>query len=221
MHHGICRRPSLITGSAVGAVRGFASCQPISARVGVFVRFDESSGMTLYALTGTPGTGKSSVSEELRRRGYDVLDGKSFIVENGLRGGYDAERDTYEVDLDELNDALEEFRSKDWPVVFDSHLSHFMDSSGIIVLRCSPPVLAERLRVRGYSEAKVRENVQAEILDEILCEAVETDIPVGEIDCTAVSVAGAADMAEKIISGNVSDYPPGSTDWSSEMDAWF
>ena len=37
--------------------------------------------MTLYALTGTPGTGKSSVSEALRTRGYDVVDGKRFIIE--------------------------------------------------------------------------------------------------------------------------------------------
>ncbi len=178
-------------------------------------------GMTLYALTGTPGTGKSTLSEELRRRGYEVVDGTAFIAENGLRGEYDEERDTYEVDLDDLNDALEAFRSKDAPVVFDSHLSHFMDSSGIIVLSCSPKALAERLRARGYSEAKVRENVQAEILDEILCEATETDIPVGEIDCTSVSVAEAADIAEKIISGNASDYPPGGVDWSSEMESWF
>ena len=177
--------------------------------------------MTLYALTGTPGTGKSSVLEELRRRGYEVVDGTVFIADNGLRGEYDEERDTYEVDLDDLNDALEEFRSKETPVVFDSHLSHFMDSSGIIVLRCSPSVLAERLRARGYSEPKVRENVQAEILDEILCEASETDIPVGEIDCTSISIAEAADIAEKIISGHASDYPLGSTDWSPEMESWF
>ena len=67
--------------------------------------------MTLYALTGTPGTGKSSVSEELRTRGYDVVDGKRFIIEHGLMGELDEERDTHEVDLDLLNDALEPFRA--------------------------------------------------------------------------------------------------------------
>ncbi len=177
--------------------------------------------MVLFALTGTPGTGKSTLSAELRLRGHDVVDGKGFIRENGLLGEYDEERDTYEVDLDALNDALAPFRDDPEVHLLDSHLSHFMDSSGIIVLRCSPSVLADRLRARGYSESKVRENVQAEILDEILCEATETDIPVGEIDCTSITVGEAADAAEKIISGRASDYPPGGTDWTREMDAWF
>lgn len=178
-------------------------------------------GMVLFALTGTPGTGKSTLSAELRLRGYDAVDGKAFIKEHGLLGEYDEERDTYEVDLDALNDALDPLRDAEHPVVLDSHLSHFMDSRGIIVLRCSPSVLAERLRARGYSEDKVRENVQAEILDEILCEASESDIPIGEIDCTSATVREVADIAEKIISGHAPDYPPGGTDWSSEMDKWF
>lgn len=177
--------------------------------------------MVLFALTGTPGAGKTTLSAELRLRGYEVVDGKAFIKDQGLLGEYDAERDTYEVDLDALNDSLDPYRDAEHPVVLDSHLSHFMDSRGIIVLRCAPEVLAGRLRSRGYSEEKVRENVQAEILDEILCEASETDIPVGEIDCTSLSVAEAADIAEKIIGGHAQDYQPGGTDWSSEMDKWF
>ena len=177
--------------------------------------------MTLYAITGTPGCGKSTLSEELRRRGHEVVDGKAFIRDHGLLGEYDAERDTYEVDLDALNDALEEYRASDRTVILDSHLSHFMDLWGIVLLRCSPKVLAARLRARGYPESKVRENVQAEILDEILVEASESDIPIGEIDCSEISVQEAADIAEKIISGDSADYPPGSVDWSSEMDEWF
>lgn len=177
--------------------------------------------MTLYALTGTPGAGKSTLSEELRKRGHDVVDGKEFIKSNGLLGEYDEERDTFEVDLDDLNDALEGFRQSPDVVILDSHLSHFMDSSGIIVIRCSPDVLATRLNERGYSDAKVRENVQAEILDEILCEASETDIPIAELDSSNISVSELADMAEKVICGNWEDYLPGGVDWSQEMDRWF
>ena len=177
--------------------------------------------MTLYALTGTPGTGKSSVSEELRSRGYEVVDGKRFIIEQGLMGELDEARDTHEVDLDLLNDALEPFRSSGDLVVLDSHLSHFMDSHGIIVLRCAPDVLANRLEARGYGPDKVRENVQAEVLDVILCEATESDIPVFEVDCTSCSVSESADAVEQIVKGDGADYLPGKTDWSAEMDRWF
>ena len=149
------------------------------------------------------------------------MDGKQFIIDHGLMGELDAARDTHEVDLDDLNDALEPFRQSEGTVVFDSHLSHFMDSHGIIVFRCAPDVLAERLRARGYSEAKVRENVQAEVMDVILCEATDSDIPVYEIDCTSCSVGESADAVVQILKGDVQDYLPGKTDWSSEMEKWF
>ena len=177
--------------------------------------------MTLYALTGTPGTGKTSLSEELRRRGYRVIDGREHIIANGLLGDLDAERDTHEVDLDRLNDSLQGYRDSPDLYVIDSHLSHFMDCSGIIVLRCHPDILAERLRARGYGEGKVAENVQAEVLDVILCEAAGSDIPVWEIDCSRGGAAVSADSAEEILIGDTDNYAPGKTDWSQEMDKWF
>ena len=51
--------------------------------------------MTLYALTGTPGSGKTTVGAELRARGYDAIDGKQYIIDNGLLGELDEERDTH------------------------------------------------------------------------------------------------------------------------------
>lgn len=175
----------------------------------------------LVAVTGTPGTGKSSLSAELRRRGHEVVDADEHIRKNGLLGEWDALRDTYEVDVGGLNDSLEQYRGKGGTVFLDSHLSHHCDCSAIIVLRCEPKVLAGRLRARGYPEAKVRENVQAECLDVILCEAADTGIPVAEIDCTAGSPAEAADLVERIIKGGTAISPPGGIDWSPEMGEWF
>jgi adenylate kinase len=177
--------------------------------------------MTLYAITGTPGTGKTSVAGELRSRGYEVIDLSAHIRSNGLLGELDADRDTHEVDLDALNDSLEEFRQKEGLVLMEGHLSHFMDCSGIIVLRCRPGVLAERLEARGYSREKVLENVQSEVLDVILCEATDSDIPVFEVDCTEGDASTSADSIEKILKGKSDDYLPGKTDWSEEMDRWF
>lgn len=177
--------------------------------------------MTLFAITGTPGTGKTSVSEELRSRGYSVIDMNVHIREHGLLGELDALRDTHEVDLDDLNDSLQGYRDSDDLYLMDSHLSHFMDCSGIIVLRCRPEVLAARLEARGYGCAKVLENVQSEVLDVILCEAIESDIPVYEIDCSEGSASVSADSVEKILKGETTDYMPGKTDWSGEMDRWF
>ena len=46
------------------------------------------------AITGTPGTGKTSVSSVLRDRGYDVLDMTQYIKDHDLREEYDSDRDT-------------------------------------------------------------------------------------------------------------------------------
>lgn len=178
--------------------------------------------MPLYAITGTPGTGKTAVSEELRNRGYEVIDMNEHIRKHGLLGALDQKRHTYEVELEALNDSLEEYRHDESRIVLmDSHLSHLMDCRAIIVLRCNPNVLAERLRARGYDEDKVRENVQSEILDVILCEATDSDIPVYEVDCTTCGVSASADAVSEIVKGNGGDYPPGKADWSLEMDKWF
>ncbi len=177
--------------------------------------------MTLIAITGTPGTGKTSVSAELRSRGYDVIDMNDHIRAHGLLGELDKDRDTHEVDLDALNDSLQRYRDDDELHLMDSHLSHLMDSSGIIVLRCNPDILSERLKKRGYSCAKILENVQAEVLDVILCESTDSDIPVYEVDCSADNISDSADCVEKILNGATDDYLPGKTDWSQEMDKWF
>jgi adenylate kinase len=177
--------------------------------------------MVLIAITGTPGVGKTSVSAELRRRGYEVVDANEHLRAHGLLTEKDVPRDTFNVDMDAFNDSLEEYRRKDGIVFIDSHLSHGTDCSRIIVLRCRPSVLADRLRKRGYSEAKVRENVQAEVLDVILCEATDTDIPVNEFDCSEGSPSDAVDFIERILNGETELGLPGRVDWSGEMEEWF
>jgi adenylate kinase len=174
----------------------------------------------LIAISGTPGTGKTSVSAELRSRGYKVVDANEHLRSHGLLGEKDEARDTYNVDMEAFNSSLEEFRRSPDTVFIDSHLSHQCDCSRIIVLRCHPDVLAERLRARGYSEAKVRENVQAEVLDVILCEATDTDIPVNEIDCTAKDVKQVANLILEALDGG-DICRPGSVDWSQGMEEWF
>lgn len=68
--------------------------------------------MAVIAITGTPGVGKTSVSAELRKRGYEVVDINEHLRSHGLLGEKDVPRDTYNVDMDALNASLEEYRKK-------------------------------------------------------------------------------------------------------------
>ena len=174
----------------------------------------------MIALSGTPGTGKTELSKELRSRGFKVLDLNEHIRNNGLLEERDEKRDTYCVDIDSLDMSLEKYRPSDLFFI-EGHISHCVECDLIIVIRCSPDILAARLSARGYSESKVKENVQAEILDVILCEACETEMPVCELDSSQIGTAEMADMVEDIIKGNIDKYRPGNVDWTEELEKWF
>ena len=147
----------------------------------------------IIAITGTPGTGKTELGKELALRKMNVIFLSDFIRENGLLGEYDGEMGTYDVETEELDAALEEFSVLPETYYAEGHLSHFLTCSAVIVIRCDPDVLAARLAERGYGEEKVKENVQAEILDVILCEADSSDIPVYELDSTSRTSGELAD----------------------------
>ena len=169
------------------------------------------------AITGTPGTGKTSVAAVLRDRGHNVLDMTQYIKDHGLREEYDADRDTYDVDVERLNDCLLEYDD----IIFEGHLAHFMDVDSVIVLRCHPDVMKGRLEARGYSEEKVRENIQAEVLDVILFEAVESGIPTFSVDTSHGIVERTADEIEDVMKGDVIGHMPEDISWAEEMDKWF
>ncbi|HIP89806.1 MAG TPA: kinase, partial [Thermococcus paralvinellae] len=54
----------------------------------------------------------------------------------------------------------------------------------VIILRLHPKIIGERLRNRGYSREKVSENVEAELVDVCLIEAIDEHENIIEIDTT-------------------------------------
>ena len=169
------------------------------------------------AITGTPGTGKTSVAAVLRDRGYNVLDMTQYIKDHGLREEYDADRDTYDVDVERLNDCLLGYDD----IIFEGHLAHFMDVDSVIVLRCHPDVMKSRLEARGYGPEKVSENIQAEVLDVILFEAVESEIPTYCVDTSHNDVERTVDEIEDVMKGKTIGHMPEDISWAEEMDKWF
>ena len=163
----------------------------------------------LIALTGTPGTGKSTVAEELARRGYLIIKVNDTIGPYVLE--QDTERDARIVDTDRWS---AEFPHQEG--IVEGHLSHLLPADKVIVLRCRPDILKKRLIMRGYHPEKVEENVEAEMLDVILVEALEEHAPgkIYEIDETDMPVPAVADMIERIITGDILPIH-GIVDWLS------
>ena len=135
-----------------------------------------------------------------------------------------AQNDTigkYILERDEERDAIvidEDLWAEEFPVfdgIVEGHITHLLPSDRVIVLRCRPDVLEDRLRKRGYSAAKVKENVLAEALDTILIETVEchSDDEILELDTTSAAVEETAAQIDDFIKG----FTPahfGDTDWS-------
>jgi adenylate kinase len=166
--------------------------------------------LMIITVTGTPGTGKTSVSEQLDMPAVHTT---AFIEDNSIGERVDGE---FEVDTDELADALEEEVANYDNVVVEGHLSHHLKSDICIVLRCRPDVLKQRLSQREYSEQKVRDNLESEILDTVLSEAVSNQKTVVEIDTTDSSVEETVNKIEKRIEKCESDY--GEIDWTPYLD---
>ncbi|MFO7991262.1 MAG: adenylate kinase family protein [Thermoplasmata archaeon] len=169
------------------------------------------------ALTGTPGVGKTTAADELRNEGYRVLDLNKFIHENGLRGNRDEDRDTYEVDIERLKLIYE----KDAPPhdIVEGHLSHRLDISRIIVLRCRPDKLKERMASKDWPEKKKRENLEAETMDVILIESLQQGEHIYEIDTTNKEPEEVKESIIEILEGNTEKYLPGGVDWTKYIDS--
>jgi adenylate kinase len=172
------------------------------------------------ALTGVPGTGKSTIARRLAEHGLRVVDLNAFAKEHGLLKERDEARGSFVIDMDDLADAL---RDEAFDVV-EGHFSHEMDVDAIALLRCDPLVLVERLRARGWSDAKVRENVEAEALDVLAAEVQEVGLPSWELDATHVSVDDAARVVRSLVDGQpeaLKAQRVGTARWPLESLPWF
>jgi adenylate kinase len=174
----------------------------------------------IISITGTPGTGKTAIAAVLREKGENVIDLSKYIEEKGLKERFDRKRDTYNVDADRLNASLRTDIPKEGNVFLEGHLSHFLGCDVIIVIRCNPSVLHERLKKRNYADQKIIENVQAEALDVILCESSECNAHVFELDNTSCTLEQAASAIAGIAAGDTEGHGPGSVDWTEEMEKW-
>jgi adenylate kinase len=162
----------------------------------------------MTGITGTPGTGKSAAAFELSRRGIPVLDLKTTVAPYIL--GHDEDADTDDVDAEQW---AEEFSCTDG--FLEGTLAHYLPCDRMVVLRCRPDILGERLSGRGYSQKKIRENAEAEALDVILIEVCDRFSPeqIYEIDTTYTDAVSVADQILAFAGGKVK-HSFGTLDWS-------
>lgn len=153
-----------------------------------------------WAITGTPGVGKSTAAARLSLDRpvihlHDVMEDSRFCA------GLDEGRGTTVADLDALRRWT---RDQPDDALIESHLAHRLPVDRVVVLRCHPDELRTRLQERpDASPSSIEENVECETLDLILSEAIEQHgrDDVFEIDTTQRSPAEVSDIIGRAIAG--------------------
>ena len=161
-------------------------------------------------MTGVPGVGKTTVAGMLADRlGGARIDLSVLAEEEGLITGWDEERETAIADLDGMRRRLTQIRSSsDGALIVEGHFASDVvppeAASFIFVLRRAPWRLKGELEARGYGPEKVRENVEAELLDICLADAVDAYGPgrVCEIDTTDLMPEEVVEEVLSIINGD-------------------
>ncbi len=168
--------------------------------------------MTAVFITGTPCTGKTTLASKLNGRLIKIND---LAINHDFVLGIDENKGYKVIDIDKLSAYVDELiKDCDELLIFEGHLSHLCDGADkVIVLRVDPDILKTRLEARDYSDAKIRENLEAEALGVCSAEAYEKySDKVYELDVSGLAMDEAVDLIEEVIH-NGGDYPVGSVDF--------
>ncbi|KAK6349647.1 factor activating pos9, variant 2 [Orbilia brochopaga] len=105
--------------------------------------------------------------------GLKHLSINQIAKDNNCYDSYDEELKSWTVDEDKLLDTIEEDVKKGGHII-DWHVCDVFPKSWVdlvVVLRTDNTILYDRLKARGYSDNKIEENIDAEIMQVILDEA--------------------------------------------------
>lgn len=160
----------------------------------------------MIVITGTPGTGKTTLANELAGLlNLPVIHVNELVKQKKLYTGI--EDGSLIVNLPALKRELRNFKG-----IAEGLVLCEMKLKGVaIVLRTSPRELEKRLREKGFHEKKIKENVEAEALDYCAIKARQNYKRVIEIDTTGKTVE---DTVERVLLA-LAGMPGDKVDWSN------
>lgn len=123
----------------------------------------------IVVITGTPGTGKTTLANALSKRikGSSLIEANGVLKSRKLFSGYSKDGARI-AKMEELRKAIEKEASKrKGTVIIEGHLLCDMRINGAlaIVVREHLKKVKARLLKRGYSVEKTRDNIVSEALD--------------------------------------------------------
>ena len=161
------------------------------------------------AVTGTPGTGKTTFCSASNHRATTV---EEIAETHGCLGEVEDDG-AAPIDVEKLISTV--VWSDDNPLLIDGHLSHLLPVDAIILIRCHPSVLRKRLSERDYSQTKIDENVECELIGVIAAECL--DKPCLELD-SAIGIDAMITNTERWITDGFKPRRPNEgIDWIEQI----
>ena len=152
----------------------------------------------IISISGTPKTGKTSVAKALAKKlGWRLVSLNNLAKEKNLYLGYDKARKSRIVDIRRLISEVRKLSRLHKNLILESHYSHDMPCDVVVILRANPGELRKRMRRAGWPKKKIEENVEAEIMEVVKGEALESAEKVLEMDTTGKKPEWAAGQIVK------------------------
>ncbi len=184
-------------------------------------------------VVGVPGTGKTTLASLLSRElQLSYLNLAAFVLEKGLWLDYDPAHRSFIIDPQRVAHALSEavrvnpnlvVESTDVLTPWEAGLEPLL----VVVLRCKPSTLAQRLALKGWPHLKILENLEAELLGVVSHQARELyPQRVCELDTSSVEPRKLLDevlrVVEVMVRGGGPEHPPCAPqplDWLSDEES--
>lgn len=179
----------------------------------------------VVAISGTPGTGKTAVGILLAQQlQIEAIELGQVVKEQQFHYGEDVERETLIADIESLQDYVsQQIQQTEELQIVIGHIADLVPKEFLkvlVVLRCHPVTLAQRLANRQWSAKKIVENLQAEILGECTSQSLATHDynRIFEIDTTNSTIDEVVTHIKKILAGKGTQFAVGKISWLSTLE---
>ncbi|QRF74922.1 putative kinase [Thermoplasmatales archaeon] len=143
----------------------------------------------MICISGIPGTGKSTLCRKLNEIGIKCISANDEAARLDCISGDEVDVDLLRSRMDRIN-------------IVEGHYSHLLDCDAVIILTAPEATIRKRLTERGYSEAKIDDNIESMLAGTIYYEALDR-MPASRIfiiDTGSADENSVLTEAERIIS---------------------